>query len=177
VLFSDRSVWTMVHGIALGGAALVGLFAALFTLTGGRAIGGTTAQLEQQARRLSRLIVFIAVALWLTILVGTYVVFPPYRVAPPEGLTDLTAYSRSFLLANPDTAWLHAFGMEIKEHVPWIAAMLATAVAFIGVRQPAALLADERLRRTVTLLLAVCFALVAFVALMGVFVDKVTPLQ
>jgi hypothetical protein len=30
MLFSERSIWTMVHGIGLGGGALVGLAAALF---------------------------------------------------------------------------------------------------------------------------------------------------
>lgn len=32
MLFSERSIWTMVHGIGLGGAALLGLAAALFYL-------------------------------------------------------------------------------------------------------------------------------------------------
>jgi hypothetical protein len=32
MLFSERSVWTMVHGIGLGGGALIGLAAALFYL-------------------------------------------------------------------------------------------------------------------------------------------------
>ena len=31
-LFSDRSVWTMIHGIVLGGGALMALAAALFSL-------------------------------------------------------------------------------------------------------------------------------------------------
>jgi len=45
MLFSDRSIWTMVHGIVLGGAALMGLAAALFSLyavrTSARAPGAT----------------------------------------------------------------------------------------------------------------------------------------
>ena len=32
MLFSERSIWTMVHGTGLGGAALLGLAAALFYL-------------------------------------------------------------------------------------------------------------------------------------------------
>ena len=32
MLFSDRSLWTMAHGIVLGGGALMGLAAALFAL-------------------------------------------------------------------------------------------------------------------------------------------------
>src|SRR5687767_10263844 len=37
ILFSDRSIWTMAHGIVLGGAALMGLAAALFALCAMRA--------------------------------------------------------------------------------------------------------------------------------------------
>jgi hypothetical protein len=33
--------------------------------------------------------VFTAVMLWLTVIVGTYIIFPPYRVTPPPGTTDL----------------------------------------------------------------------------------------
>ena len=67
--------------------------------------------------------------------------------------------------------------METKEHVPWIASMLATAVAFMSVRYRSSLLSDTRLRKMTGILLAVSFALVSFVALMGIFVNKVAPLQ
>jgi hypothetical protein len=79
--------------------------------------------------------------------------------------------------ANADTAWLHAFAMESKEHMPWIASMLATAVASVVVRYRSAAIADASLRNMAIALLAICFALVAFVSLMGVFVNKVAPLQ
>ena len=95
----------------------------------------------------------------------------------PAGVTDLSQFPRALILANPDTAWLHRFAMESKEHMPWIAAMLATAVAFIAVRAPSRLLGDASLRNMAIGLLATAFALVAFVALMGVFVNKVAPLQ
>jgi hypothetical protein len=144
MLFSDRSIWTMVHGLVLGGVGLLGLTATM---------------------------------LWLTVLAGTYVVFPPYRAAPPAGVLDLSQFPRTFVLAKPNTAWLHTFAMESKEHMPWIAAMLATAVAFVAVQYRSKLLTDTSLRNMATTLVAICFALVAFVSLMGVFVNKVAPLQ
>lgn len=116
--------------------------------------------------------VCIAGVLWLAVLVGTYIIFPPYRATPPDGVTDLSQYPRSLLLANPDTAWLHAFAMESKEHMPWIASMLATAVAFVSVRYQSTLLRDAQLRNMAMILLTVSFALVSFVGLMGIFVDK-----
>jgi hypothetical protein len=176
-LFSDRSIWTMVHGIVLGGAALMGLAAALFSLYAVRASPRPPGATPHESRALAWLTVSTAVMLWLTVLVGTYIVFPPYRAAPPEGMLDLSGFPRSLLLAAPETAWLHAFAMESKEHVPWIAAMLGTAVAFVSVRYQSTMLGDVRLRRMAATFLAVCFGLVGFVALLGVFVNKVAPLQ
>jgi hypothetical protein len=176
MLFTDRSLWTMIHGIVLGGAALLALSAALFSMRAMRPDGWAIAA-DTQSRALARLTVFIAVVLWLAVVGGTYIIFPPYRATPPEGATDLSQYPRSLLLGNPDTAWLHAFAMETKEHVPWIASMLATAVAFVGMRDPSRLAKDPQVRTIATALLAICFVLVAFVGLMGILVNKVAPLQ
>jgi hypothetical protein len=134
MLFTDRSVWTMIHGIGLGGAALLGLAAAVFYLYAGPAPNGAQASARGGSRALSALTVLTAAILWLTVLTGTYIVVPPYRITLPPGVTDLTQFPRSLILAKPDTAWLHSFAMETKEHMPWIAAMLATAVAFVCVR-------------------------------------------
>jgi hypothetical protein len=176
MLFSDRSIWTMVHGIGLGGAALMGLAAALFYLYAGRMSDGSGGS-PTASRALAGVTVFTAAMLWLTVLVGTYIIFPPYRATPPPGVTDLSQFPRSLVLASPNTAWLHAFAMESKEHMPWIASMLATAVAFISVRYRSRVLDDASLRNMAIILLAISFTLVAFVSLMGVFVNKAAPLQ
>jgi hypothetical protein len=176
MLFSERSIWTMVHGIGLGGAALLGLAAALFYLYAVRPEPASS-HTEPGSRAFTLLAVFTTVVLWLTVIVGTYIIFPPYRVTPPPGSADLSEFPRAFVLANADTAWLHAFAMEIKEHMPWIAAMLTTAVAFIAVRYPGAALRNPSLRKVSFTLLATSFAIVAFVSLLGVFVNKVAPLE
>jgi hypothetical protein len=67
--------------------------------------------------------------------------------------------------------------MEIKEHMPWIASMLTTAVAFIAARYPGTVLRDDPLRKMVLTLLAIAFVLVAGISLLGVFVNKVAPLD
>lgn len=177
LLFSERSIWTMLHGIILGGAALLGIAAALYTLATVRFVDGDGAAVDAQGRYLGWLLAFVAVSLWLTVIAGTYVSFPAYRAAPPDGLTELGAYPRALLRSNPATVWLHDIAMEIKEHVPWIAAMIATALAFVGVRQGARTLTDAPLRRLATSLLSVCFGLVALVSLLGVFINKVAPLE
>ena len=174
-MFTGRSLWTMAHGIGLGGGAMLGLAAAMFYLYAARVSAGS--EWRAASRALARLTVFTAAVLWLAVLLGTYVVFPPYRTTPPAGLTDLSQFPRALVLSNPNTAWLHTFAMESKEHMPWIAAMLTTAVAFVSVRDPSRLLGETSARNMAIGLLAISFALVAFVALMGVFVNKVAPLQ
>ena len=173
MLFSDLSLWTMLHGIVLGGGAMMGLSAALFALY----TTGRVADAPAEGRMFAWLTTAIAAMLWLTVIVGTYVVFPPYRVTPPAGTADLAQFPRALILSRPDTAWLHAFAMESKEHTPWVASMLATAVAFVAIRHRAGVFNDAPLRTTATRLLAICFVLVSFAALLGILVNKVAPLQ
>jgi hypothetical protein len=138
---------------------------------------GTVAPAEDRSAPVAALTAFVALTVWLTTLVGTYVVFPPYRATPPEGSADLAQYPRSMLLGDPATAWLHAFAMETKEHLPFVAGMLATAVAFVAWRYRRRFLDDPALRRPATAFLAICFAIVAYVSLLGVFINKVAPLE
>lgn len=176
-LFTERSIWTMIHGIVLSGGALMALSAALFSLRTIHAGNATESVALIQSRYLVWLTTFISVMLWLTIIVGTYITFPPYRAVPPEGLLDLRAYPKSLIQANPSTAWLHSFAMETKEHIPWISAMLATAVTFVSVKYRSQLLRDAWLNRTATTMLGICLVLVSIIALLGVFINKVAPLD
>jgi hypothetical protein len=177
LLFSGDSILTMIHGVALGGGALLALAAALFALWAFRPVPGAPPPREDQARTFARLMVVVAVMLWLTSMGGMYLVFPAYRAAPPEGILDLAQYPRSLLLANPDTAWLHAFGMEIKEHVPFVVAMLATAAAFVAMRYRDQVLTAPALRRMTGAFLSLAFILAASAALLGVLINKVAPLE
>ena len=176
-LFSNRSSLTMIHGIVLGGGALMALIAALFYLRAMRVTDLSHASAPYGSPPLTWLLGFAATSLWATVLIGTYVSFPAYRATPPEGITDLAQFPRSLLQSNPATVWLHGFAIEIKEHVPWIAAMLATAVAFVAVRYRSTLLTDRRLNGMATTLLAICFALASIVGVLGIFVNKVAPLE
>jgi hypothetical protein len=177
MLFSERSVWTMVHGVGLGTAALLGLAAALFAIHLLRSGELLATGAEGAAAAVGRLTAVTALATWAACIVGTYVVFPPYRAPAPEGATDLAAYPRSFVLASPGTAWLHSFAMETKEHLPWIAAMLCTAVGFVAWRYGARLLRQRELRGMAATLLAISFGIVAYASLLGMFVNKVAPVE
>ena len=151
------------------------LLVALFSLRVMAAPAGAIVP-ERQSNAFAWVTVAAATFLWLSVLGGTYIVFPMYRATPPEGIASLVEYPRALLMSSADTRWLHAFAMEIKEHMPWIAAMLATATAFIAQRHRATLLSDASLRRVTGSLLVIVIVLVSSVALLGVFVNKVAPL-
>ena len=61
--------------------------------------------------------------------------------------------------------------------MPWMAAMLTTAAAFVGVRDRDTFLADRGVRGVVTACIAISFLLAAYAAVLGTFVNKVAPLQ
>ncbi len=174
MLFSGSSLLTMLHGLLLSGGALFALVAALYALYAQAMPEGAVVD-ARQSRAFAWLIGSGAVLLWLAVIVGTYVVFPIYRAPPPEGTLVLDAYPRALLLSQPDTRWLHAFAMEVKEHTPWIAAMLVTAAAYIGIRYRSSLFSDRSLRQMTATLVAIAAAVVAGAALFGVFVNKIAP--
>lgn len=175
-LFTDRSLFTMAHGIVGGGAALLLLFAALHALWSSQPGIGTESDSRARARPIVQLTALAAAALWLVTFSGLYIVFPSYREPPPAGATDLTAFPRALLMADAGTRWLHAFAMEIKEHVPVAASMLATAVAFVAWRYRALAIDDAPLRRMSMTLLAISFVLAASAGVFGILVNKVAPL-
>lgn len=177
MLFSQRSISTMLHGIGFGGGALLALAAVLFALYLIRPRPGEAGALPDRSRAIAGLTGMTAVLVWLTTLVGTYVVFPPYRATPPEGTSDLTAYPRALILADPSTAWLHAFAMETKEHLPFIASILITAVAFVAWRYRERFVRDPAMRRAGAAMLMITFAIVAYVSILGVLVNKAAPLE
>lgn len=75
----------MVHGIVLGGAALMGLAAALFSLYAVRRSDRPSGATPHESRAFAWLTVSTAVMLWLTVLVGTYIIFPPTGRRPLPG--------------------------------------------------------------------------------------------
>src|SRR5215216_5041937 len=69
-----------------------------------------------------------------------------FLLAFTGGLAGL--YSpKSMLLADPDTTDWHEFAMEWKEHIAWIAPMLATAAAFIVVYYRSDLIRNQFARK------------------------------
>ena len=167
--FSEHEWWGLIHGMGFGALfllAFAGGLAGLYSLRPGLL---TTAGIAERVRRLKVGVVVMAVAAWGTVLTGTYIVYPWYRAKAPDS-------PRSQLLANPETADWHTFGMEWKEHVAWLAPILATAVAFIVVYYGTELVRHDRVRRTALGLYVLAFGFAAVAGAFGAFITKVAPI-
>jgi hypothetical protein len=166
---TSREFWAVVHGVVLGSIyllAFAGGFAGLWSLR--KDLVTETGLAERMQRLFAGVWVMVAVV-WLTVLVGTYLVYPWYRANVPES-------ARSMLLANPGKAAWHTFGMEWKEHVAWLAPMLATAVAFVVVRYGRELADKPSIRKAALVLFVLAFAAAAVAGLLGAFINKAAPI-
>jgi hypothetical protein len=171
-----REIWAVIHGMMLGSLFLLAYAGDLAELIN---LGSEWATESGIAKRVHRLMAgtwIMAIVAWLTVITGTWIVYPWYRAKPPTG-ADLTAFPRSFLLTKPTTAGWHTFGMEWKEHVAWLAPILATAVAYMVTRYGARLAKDGQVRRAVIVLFTVAFLAAAVAGLFGAFINKAAPIH
>jgi hypothetical protein len=174
---STREFWTVVHGMLLGALFLLAFAGGLAGLWSLRPEWVTAAGVQERLRRLRAGTWIMAAVAWLTVLTGTYIVYPWYRATPPQGVTDLSSFPRSWLLANPTTAAWHTFGMEWKEHVSWLSPLLATAVAYVVVRYGGRLAAEPKLRQALLVLFVMAFLTAAVAGVFGAFLNKVAPIR
>lgn len=171
-----REFWTLIHGMSLGVIfllAFAGGFSGLWSL---RREWMTAAGLQERLRRLRVGIVLMAIVDWLTVLTGTYIVYPWYRATPPSG-ADLVHFPRSYLLDEANLAAWHTFGMEWKEHVSWLSPIFATAVAYIVVRYGPRLAEAQQIRLALLVLFTMAFLTAGVAGLFGALITKVAPIH
>lgn len=171
-----RELWAAIHGMVLGGGFLIAFSAGFFGLYSLRTGWLSAEGLQERVRRMKWWTTLMAVVSSLTVFTGTYIVYPWYRATPPEGTTDLTAFPRSTLLADPNLAAWHNFGMEWKEHVAWLSPILAIAVAYIVIKYGPELAQNQQLRRIAIVLFVLAFVSAAVAGLMGAFITKAAPI-
>ncbi len=173
---SNHEAWTLVHGMFFGVVFLLAFSIGLSGFSGYRRQSLTPAGIRARIVRLDAGTTLMAIVAWATVLVGTWVVYPWYRAAPPQG-GDLRGYPRAYLLAHPALADLHTFGMEWKEHIAWIAPLLATVVAF-GVLYYGRRLVDEPgVRRLLLGLFVAVFVTAGVAGLFGALLHNAAPIR
>jgi hypothetical protein len=179
--FTDRELWTVLHGLGLGTLFLLAFGGGLAGLYSLKASLLTEAGIVERTPRLLIGSVAMAAVAWLTVWSGTFIAYPWYRAAPPEGLDRavqseaLRDFPRYWLLASDRTAEWHKFGMEWKEHVAWIAPFLATAVAFAVLYYGAQLVRRGEIRRAAVIFFTLAFLAAGVAGMFGAFITKAAP--
>ncbi|MBZ0281712.1 MAG: hypothetical protein K8L97_13320 [Anaerolineae bacterium] len=179
---TDRELWTLIHGMGFGALFLLAFAGGLAGLYSLRPQLVTAEGITERVSRLRWGTVIMAVCVWLTVIVGTYVVYPWYRAAPPEGIDravqseELSQYPRYWLLAGEETAQYHEFGMEWKEHVAWISPLLVTVVAYGIFKYGKELAAKPRARNIIIALFLLSFAVAGIAGALGALITKASPL-
>ncbi|MGP4050419.1 hypothetical protein [Streptomyces sp. 2A115] len=168
--FTNREWWTVIHGMGLGAVFLLAFAGGLAELYSLKPALMTREGVVKRMRRVRIGVTAMAVTAWATVITGTWVVYPWYREKIPTS-------ARSQLLADPDTADWHEFGMEWKEHIAWLSPILATAVAFIVWYYGPGLIRHNRVRHTTIGLFVLAFLFAAIAGALGAFITKVAPVQ
>jgi hypothetical protein len=166
---TTREWWGIIHGMGLGTLfllAFAGGLAGLYSLRPGLL---TESGVVERMRRLRIGTWGMAVVAWLTVTTGSYVVYPWYR-AEPDG-------PKFKLLANANTADWHNFGMEWKEHIAWIAPLLATAVAFAVTYYGTSLIRHQGIRKALMAFFTLAFVIAAIAGALGAFITKAAPVS
>jgi hypothetical protein len=173
-----RETWTALHGMVFGAIFLLAFGAVFVELWSMRDEWVTEEGVRRGQRRMITGAWAMAIVAWVTVIVGTWVVYPWYRAKPPKDLpvAALGEYPKALLVSSPTTADWHEFGMEWKEHFGWFAPILATAVAFVVTRYRRRLARDPHVRRATLTLLTIAFCCATIAGLLGALIDKAAPI-
>ena len=174
---SFRDLITMLHGMGFGALFMLAFSGAIAVIYAS-AIGdaGHAPPAKHQAMLRFYLVSMAALA-WLTVLSGSYLVYPWYRAKPPAGATDLSAYPQRLLLSSPLTAGWHDYGMEWKEHIAWLTPIAMTMVAYVFIRYGPGLARHRLLRAAVLGFTVAAFAATAVAGAFGAFLNKYAPIR
>jgi hypothetical protein len=177
MVMNSHEIWTVIHGMVFGFIFLLGFSGALYAVYSMRPEWLTNEGLTKTVNSIKVFMWLLAISTWAAVYTGAYVVYPWYRAAPPQGQTDLSNFPRYLLLANPDTAGWHEFGMEWKEHVAFLAPIAATVVAFVVSYYGPLLARKAGERRAVMIFFIVAFLAAAAAGLFGAFITKAAPVR
>ena len=177
MIMSSHDIWTTIHGMVFGFIFLLGFTGALYAIYSRKAEWMTVEGITKSVDNIKVYLWALAVTTWAAVITGAYVVYPWYRATPPSGTTDLTNFPKFLLVANPNLAFWHNFGMEWKEHVAFIAPMAATVVAFAATYYGPELAKKVGERRAVMIFFVLAFVAAAAAGLFGAFITKAAPVH
>jgi len=162
---TTRSLWTLVHGMGFGA-----LYLRFSTDT-------QTDTSPLSDRFLGIYLTAMAALAWLTVLSGTYIIYPWYRATAPTGTANLTSYPRALLLSHPATKQWHLIGMEWKEHVAWLVPIAITMAAFIAIKYARDLRNHPQLRNALYGFVITSLFAAGIAGFFGAMIDKNAPVD
>jgi hypothetical protein len=165
-----REIWALVHGMLIGGPFLLGFAASLVVLHGLRADYMTADGLRVRVAQLKIASGAVALAGWVIVLIGVWVLLPWYSEATPDS-------PRSVLLSDPSTRQWHEFADVWKTHAAMMSPILATAAAGLIFYYGPALGRERTVRSLVLTLLVTAFTVAATAALLGSLIARAAPLR
>jgi hypothetical protein len=172
-----RDLATVLHGMGFGALFMLAFSGAIGVIYA-TALGGGAAVYSAAQQRMFRIyLISMAVLAWLTVLSGTYVIYPWYRAKPPAGVVDLSRYPQRLLISNPMTAGWHDLGMEWKEHIAWMTPIVMTMVAYVFIKYGPQLALHRSMRRAVLGFTAAAFLSTGVAGVFGAMLNKVAPVR
>lgn len=174
---TTRAVWTLVHGMGFGGLYLLACSGAIVELWRRYAPAAPGAVTDGDEKFLRIYFVAMAALAWLTVLSGTYKVYPWYWATPPAGTTDLTGYPQKLLMSSPTTIGWHSLGMEWKEHVAWLVPMATTMAAVVIFRYGRNLKNEPKLRNAVLAFVWAALLAAGVAGFFGAEIDDHAPVR
>jgi len=167
---SVRDAWTLIHGMTFGALFLLAYAGGIAELISLRYEDVNSPSAAQRVKRLKLGTTVMAAVAWLTVITGTWIPYVWYRAKAPTS-------PRSFLLSDPATAGWHSFGMEWKEHVAWLAPILATVVAYLVYYFGRRLVREEKIRQVAMVMYNLAFVTAAVAGLFGALITKAAPIK
>jgi hypothetical protein len=174
---SVRELVTILHGLGFGALFMLAFSGAIGVIYATAIGSGDWTTTSAHNKMFRFYLISMAALSWLTVLSGTYIVYPWYRAQPPVGATDLSGYPRSLLLSSPLTAEWHNFGMEWKEHISWLTPIAMTMVAYVFIKYGPQLARERQMRNAVLCFTAVAFLATAVSGAFGQLLDTRAPVK
>jgi hypothetical protein len=172
-----RSLWTLIHGMGFGALYLLACSGAIATIFRRYSTNGQGHIEPDSELPLGIYLAAMAALAWLTVLSGTYIVYPWYRAPAPAGISNLAAFPRSLLLSNPATRHWHTIGMEWKEHVAWLVPIAITTAAVVVIRYARDLKYHPHLRFAVQGFVVLSLFAAGVAGFFGAMLDKNAPVE
>jgi hypothetical protein len=168
--FTARGWWNTAHGVVLGALYLVTLVLALVAVLLARETDLTAVGFASSLRQVRYGVVAAAALGWVTVVSGTWGIYPWFRAASPDS-------PRSLLLARASLAIWADWLVVSKEWVAWASVVLVTAAAIAGYRWRRRLESDAGARRRVAGLLGTALLCAGYAAAIGTLLAKLAPVR